>query len=297
SRAKRPEVEGAPGSAQTLCSEYRASLSRAAQRAASVSMVETSLRLVSPGAIALAGTAPGAQHSAPSGLVCRASWIVAAPERVISAAVTVETVPVTGDILTKPVPTRLGTAATAGAWGGTAEAERRNDLEVDGGPRPPCTWPLLDYIQSPQIPRMLDDQPFSPGVGSQEKVPVRPSRHDPWIAVGTQVTPRPPLRSVRALLRHTAPTLGGDGKAYAWPWVKDLGLREEVIGQLCYPLPREIVLLAAAPQRAQPETHHIVAKGAECREVGRHGVIGEVAPYYLRQPAPLFGDPLVHPPL
>src|SRR5215467_15754076 len=27
---------------------------------------------------------------------------------------------------------------------------------------------------------MLDDQPFSPGVGSQEKVPVRPSRHDPW---------------------------------------------------------------------------------------------------------------------
>src|SRR5262249_41332740 len=27
---------------------------------------------------------------------------------------------------------------------------------------------------------MLDDQPFRPGVGSQEKVPVRPSRHDPW---------------------------------------------------------------------------------------------------------------------
>src|SRR5262245_5144050 len=33
------------------------------------------------------------------------------------------------------------------------------------------------------------------------------------IAVGTQVTPRPPHRSVRAQLRHTAPALGGDDEA------------------------------------------------------------------------------------
>ena len=31
----------------------------------------------------------------------------------------------------------------------------------------------------------------------------------PVIAVGTRVTPRPPHRSVRAQLRHTAPTSGG----------------------------------------------------------------------------------------
>src|SRR5690349_21816298 len=37
--------------------------------------------------------------------------------------------------------------------------------------------------------------------------------------------------------RGTAPTLGGDGKANAWPRVKDLGLREKVIGQLRDPLP------------------------------------------------------------
>src|SRR5215831_12178418 len=71
----------------------------------------------------------------PGTLTCSASSMVTAPQRVISAAVTVETVPgtlpiasslpVTGDILTKPGPTRLGTAATAGAWGGTAEAEVR----------------------------------------------------------------------------------------------------------------------------------------------------------------------------
>jgi hypothetical protein len=48
---------------------------------------------------------------------------------------------------------------------------------------------------------------------------------------------RPLLKSVRAQLRHTAPTLGGDGKANAWPWMKDLGLREKVIGQLGDPLP------------------------------------------------------------
>src|SRR5205807_8514562 len=38
---------------------------------------------------------------------------------------------------------------------------------------------------------------------------------------------------------------------------------------------------------------------AECsdrRRVGRHGVIGEVASDNLRQPAPLFGDRLGHPP-
>src|SRR5215470_11926011 len=117
-----------------------------------------------------------------------------------------------------------------------------------------------------------------------------------WIPVGTQVAPRPPHRSVQAQLRHTAPTLGGDGEANYWPWMKNSWLREEVIGQLCNPLPREVVLLTATPQRAQPEAHHMVAKGAECRKVGRHGVVCEVAPDDLRQPAPLFGDRLMHSP-
>src|SRR6516165_8005423 len=116
------------------------------------------------------------------------------------------------------------------------------------------------------------------------------------IAVGTVITDRPPHRSVRAQLRHTAPTLGGDGEADARPWVKNLGLREKVIGQLCDPLPCQVILLTAAPQRAQPEAHNMVAKGAECREVSRHGVIGKVAPNDLRQPTPLIGDRLVHSP-
>src|SRR5215475_2796990 len=59
----------------------------------------------------------------------------------------------------------------------------------------------------------------------------------------TQVTPRPPHRSVRARLRHTAPTLGDDGKANTWPWMKDFGLWEKVIGQLGDPRPCEAILL------------------------------------------------------
>src|SRR5262245_1482349 len=60
----------------------------------------------------------------PGTLTCSASSMVTAPQRAISAAVTVETVPgtlpiasslpVTGDILTKPASTLSGTAAVAG---------------------------------------------------------------------------------------------------------------------------------------------------------------------------------------
>src|ERR1700730_16751863 len=38
------------------------------------------------------------------------------------------------------------------------------------------------------------------------------------------------------------------------------------------------------------------AEGAECRIIGRHGVIRKVSPYDLRQPTPLLGDRLVHSP-
>jgi len=71
-------------------------------------------------------------------------------------------------------------------------------------------------------------------IGTSELDPFRCSIPSPWyplMAVGTEITLRPPHRSVRALLRHTAPTLGGNGEANAWPWMKDFGLREKVIGQ------------------------------------------------------------------
>jgi hypothetical protein len=75
--------------------------------------------------------------------------------------------------------------------------------------------------------------------------------------------------------------------------MKDLGLRENVIGQLRHPIPREAILLAAAPQRAQPEALDMVTEGAECRKVGRHGMVGKVTPKDLRQSTALFGGRLV----
>jgi hypothetical protein len=77
-------------------------------------------------------------------------------------------------------------------------------------------------------------------IGTSEFDPFRSSIPSPWyplIAVGTRVTPRHPHRSVRAPLRHTAPTLGGNGEANARPGMKDSGLREKVIGQPYHPLP------------------------------------------------------------
>ena len=43
---------------------------------------------------------------------------------------------------------------------------------------------------------------------------VRAAAHrvDQWVAVGTRITPRPPHRSVRAALPHTAPALSHDAK-------------------------------------------------------------------------------------
>ena len=40
----------------------------------------------------------------------------------------------------------------------------------------------------------------------------------------------------------------------------------------------------------------MVAEGAECRKVGRHGMVGKVTPNDLHQPTSLFGNGLVHPP-
>src|SRR5262249_13546760 len=117
-----------------------------------------------------------------------------------------------------------------------------------------------------------------------------------WIPVGTEVTPRPPDRSVQAQLRHTAPTSGSDGKANIGPWMKYPGLRQKVIGQLIHPLPCETILLTAPQQRAQPEALDMVEECDERRGVGRHGMVGEVAPNDLRQPTPLLGDRPVHPP-
>src|SRR5260370_28954454 len=61
-------------------------------------------------------------------------------------------------------------------------------------------------------------------------------------------------------------------------------------------LPREAVLLATPPQRAQPDALHIIVECSQCSAVSRHGMIGEEASDHLLEPSPLLGDRLVHAP-
>ena len=76
--------------------------------------------------------------------------------------------------------------------------------------------------------------------------------------------------------------------------MKDLGFGEPFVDEpLCSP-PLEAILLAASPERAQPEAHDVLEKCTECRPVCRDGMVGKVAFDNLPQPLTLFRDRLVH---
>ena len=49
-----------------------------------------------------------------------------------------------------------------------------------------------------------------------------------------------------------------DGETLIGPRMKDAWSGKPVVGQFCHPIPREAVLLAAAPERSTPEVDHIV---------------------------------------
>ena len=85
-----------------------------------------------------------------------------------------------------------------------------------------------------------------------------------------------------------------DGKSHIWPRVEVSRLRKPVAGQPRHPLPREAILLAAAPQRAVPEPYHVAMECGDRRTVRGNRVIGKVASNDLCQPTSLFGYWLVH---
>ena len=78
--------------------------------------------------------------------------------------------------------------------------------------------------------------------------------------------------------------------------MKDSRFGNPVGGQPVHPLPREAIFLATPPQRAQPNTLHIVVECFQRSSVGRHCVVGEEASDDLLDPSPLLGDWLMHPP-
>ncbi len=76
--------------------------------------------------------------------------------------------------------------------------------------------------------------------------------------------------------------------------MKDPGLGEPFVDELLCSPPLKAVLLAASPERAQPEALDVLEKCTECRPVSRNGMVGKVAFDNLRQPLTLLGDRLVH---
>jgi hypothetical protein len=64
-----------------------------------------------------------------------------------------------------------------------------------------------------------------------------------------------------------------------------------------HPMPVHSVPLATTPKRVKPVADDLGSEAPECVDVGRHGVVGEVASRDLAEPATLFGQGLVPAPL
>src|SRR5436309_12658930 len=54
------------------------------------------------------------------------------------------------------------------------------------------------------------------------------------VAVGTEISLRPPHRSRRALLTHRAPTLDGDEEPLFWPRMQDAWKRQVPVSDLLH---------------------------------------------------------------
>ena len=132
-------------------------------------------------------------------------------------------------------------------------------------------------------PRLRTVQPYQPS--RTAKISASPNRMMPaMIAVGTVIAHRPrtdpdgPNSGIRFLSRVF------DGKSHIWPGVEVSTLRKPVAGQPRHPLPREAILLTAAPQRAVPEPCHVAMECGDRRAVRGNRVIGKVASNDLCQP-------------
>src|SRR5882757_2181708 len=80
------------------------------------------------------------------------------------------------------------------------------------------------------------------------------------VAVGTEITLRPPHRSRRALLTHRAPALDGDEEPLFWPRMQDAWERQIPVSDRLHSRPRKSTSLASTHQRAMPTFDHVMAE-------------------------------------
>ena len=83
-------------------------------------------------------------------------------------------------------------------------------------------------------------------------------RKPPRIAVGMAIAghPRTDPDELNSSIRLLPWVF--DGEALIGPGVKDPRSRKPVVGQFRHPIPREAVLLAAAPERSTPEVGQVM---------------------------------------
>jgi len=111
-------------------------------------------------------------------------------------------------------------------------------------------------------PRRMTTKPFLPRSNKR-------SDHRSSVAVGTRVSPGPPLRSVRAALPHTAPTLDDGGTPLLRPGVQDAGTGEPPVDELRHAVPVDAGPLAASPQGFVPHPGDLGTKGPDRFPVAR----------------------------
>src|SRR5271154_3941829 len=80
------------------------------------------------------------------------------------------------------------------------------------------------------------------------------------VAVGTEITLRPPHRSRRALLTHRAPALDGDEEPLLWPRMQDAWGRQGPASHRLHSPPRKSTPLAGTRHRAMPTFDHVMAE-------------------------------------
>jgi hypothetical protein len=82
----------------------------------------------------------------------------------------------------------------------------------------------------------------------------------PEVAVGTEITLRPPHRTRRALLTHRAPTLDGDEEPLLWPRMEDAWEWQVAVSNRLHTGPRQSSPLAATHEGAVPAFDHVMPK-------------------------------------
>src|SRR5512138_286159 len=101
-------------------------------------------------------------------------------------------------------------------------------------------------------------------------------------------------RSGQAELPHPALASGRDAVALVGPGMVDADGRDPAVDVPIDSFPRDVVGLAASPERVAPEPDHAVSKRPELRTVAGHSVVAKVPVDDAAQVGALLWDRVVH---